>query len=105
MNVAGAGVEFGGLPRSNTLKVLGGELMSIGRFECADASFRLIEGDEGGRYYRFVFHDGRLAGAILLGDASAGGAVKKAIETGADFSGLLAAHPAATDVVAYLSRT
>ena len=41
-------------------------------------------------FRHFVFHDGRMVGAILLGDAAAGPAVKKAVEDGRDFSGVLA---------------
>jgi len=51
-----------------------------------------------------VFHDGRLTGAILLGDTSKSGPLKKAVETGADFSGLLGRHPTAQDVLEHLGQ-
>jgi len=105
MNAAGLSAEFGGIPRSNTLKVLGVDLVSIGRFEPEDGSYQVIEQETDGRYWRFVFHDGRMVGSILLGDASISGPVKKAVEGKADFSGLLKLHPTAADVARHLSQT
>ena len=104
-NAAGLGVEFGGIPRSNTLKVLGIDLLSIGRFEPEDASFDVVEQEADGSYYRFVFHDGRIVGAVLLGDTSASAALKRAVESGADLSGLLAGRPAALEVARHLAST
>jgi len=104
MNAAGRGVEFGGIPRSNTLKALGLDLLSIGTFEPADGSYDVLEDEAGGAYARFVFHDGRMVGAILLGDTSVTSPVKRAIETGADFSGLLKQRPTASDVAARLAQ-
>ena len=92
LNLAGRGVEFGGLPPSNTLKVLGLDLFSIGPIR-ADAGLQVIdeEGDE--RYFRFVFRDGRLVGAILLGDARLTAVVQKAVEGQREFSALFGAVP------------
>ena len=104
MNAAGRGVEFGGLPRSNTLKVLGLNLLSIGQFEPEDGSYHVLETEADGAYARFVFHDGRLVGAILLGDTAVTSPLKHAIETEADFSGLLKQHPTAADVAAHLAQ-
>lgn len=104
MNAAGRGAEFGGLPRSNTLKVLGLNLLSIGQFEPEDGSYQVLEAEADGAYSRFVFHDGRLVGAILLGDTAVTSPLKHAIETGADFSGLLKQHPTAADVAEHLAH-
>ncbi len=104
MNVLGASTEFGGIPRSNTLKVLGVDLVSIGTVEPEDGSFRVVEHRDGQAYHRFVFHDGALVGAILLGDASLAGAAKKAIEARTDFSALLQARCGAEDVMARLGE-
>lgn len=104
MNAAGARVEFGGIPRSNTLKVLGMDLFSIGRVEPEDASYDVVEQERDGRYFRFLFRDSFMAGAILLGDTSATTNVKKAVENRTDFSGLLRAKPSADDVVAFLQE-
>lgn len=89
LNAVGLDTEFGGIPRSHTLKVLGLDLMSIGRFEPEDGSYAVVEERGEQRYLRFLFHDGRLAGAILLGDTRAAAAVKHAMERKRDFSGVL----------------
>jgi len=104
LSAAGVAAEFGGIPRSNTLKVLGLDLLSIGQVRPEDGSFDVIEAETDPRYLRFVFHDGRLVGAILLGDTSIAGPLKKAIEGGADFSGLLRQHPTARDVAEHLGE-
>jgi len=103
MNAVGAGAEFGGIPRSNTLKVLGVDLLSIGQFEPEDGSFDVVEARRDATYCRFVFHDGALVGAVLLGDTSAAGPLKDAVENRTDFSGLLQARPRAEDVLQHLS--
>jgi len=98
MNALGLGAEFGGIPRTNTLKVLGVELFSIGQVEPADASYIQVDGASDGNYHCFVFRDNRLVGAILLGDAALTAEVKKAVEGGTDFSDLLRKHPTAANI-------
>lgn len=104
MNALGAAVEFGGIPRSNALKVLETELFSIGQIQPEDASYQAIDqaGDEG--YFRFVFRDSHLVGAILLGDATFAPKVKKAVESQTDFSELLSRHPAGPDVIEHFRQ-
>jgi len=80
MNAAGNSVAFAGIPRSNMLKVLGVELFSIGNVHPEDASFQTVELAEEGRYASFVFRDGHLVGAILLGDTRLSAELKKRIE-------------------------
>jgi len=104
MNAAGLTVIYGGQPRSNTLKVLGLDLLSIGTFEPVDGSYVVVEDASPDRYFRFVLHDGRLVGAILMGDISRGAAVKAAIETRLDYSGLLLGKPTAADVISHSER-
>jgi len=104
MNAAGLDTEFGGLPRSNTLKVLGIEAVSVGRVESEDGSFTTIEQEEEGRYYRFLFRDGTLVGAVLLGDGSSAGAVKQAIERKTDLSALLQVRPGGMEVARQLAE-
>ncbi len=107
MNAAGSSVEFGGLPRSHTLKVLGLDMTSVGRFEPADGNERAVEDESGRNYRRFVFHGTRLVGGILLGDTGLASKLSKAVEQEMVFSGpppdattvaarLAAAHAAAT---------
>jgi nitrite reductase (NADH) large subunit len=99
MNAVGLDTEFGGIPRSNTLKVLGLDLFSIGRIEPEDASFEIIEDDRNGGYFRFVFRDSRLVGSILLGDAALASAVKRVVEEKADFSDILGKRPSTAEVI------
>jgi len=104
MNAAGANSEFGGIPRSNSLKVLELELFSIGQIEPMDGSYDTIEKQADEQYFRFVFHDSHLVGSILLGDAKLATQVKKAIEGKHDFLGLLTKRPAAGDVLDFLAE-
>lgn len=97
-NAAGQRVEFGGMPRAHTVKVLGLPLFSIGRIE-ADAETTEIAGRTGERYARLLFEGGRLAGAILVGDTGAAAAVRNAVETGRDFSALLSRRPDVAEVL------
>ncbi len=98
MNAVGKMVEFGGIPRSNSIKVLGIDLLSIGEFEAKDGSDVIIEAECEGNYSRFLFRDSHLTGSILYGDTTISGKVKKAIENKDDFSRLLNNQPTALDV-------
>jgi nitrite reductase (NADH) large subunit len=69
-----------------------------------DGSYDTIEKQADEQYSRFVFRDSHLVGAILLGDAKLAAQVKKAVEGRHDFSGLLAKHPAAGDVLDFLAE-
>jgi nitrite reductase (NADH) large subunit len=88
MNAAGACAVFAGIPRSNSIKVLGVDLFSIGLVHPDDASYQVFE-SKGGHYRMFVFRDSHLVGAILLGDASVAPVVKKLIEGMVSCSDLL----------------
>lgn len=88
MNAAGCDVIFAGIPRSNSLKVLGVDMFSIGHVRPEDASYRVFE-EAGERYDFFVFRDSRLTGAILIGDTAIAPTLKKLIETGVSCSELL----------------
>ncbi len=92
LNAAGDRKTFGGLPRANSVKVLGVDLFSIGEFTPPDGSYIARDREGDGAYRRLVFHDGRLVGAILFGNARQGPAIKKAIESGTDFSRPLREH-------------
>lgn len=101
-NMVGIRTEFGGIPRSNALKVLGVDLFSIGQVAAEDGSFDAIDHQRDGRYRRFVFHDSHLVGAILLGDASLTARVKSAIERREDFSDVLRSRPDGGQFAAHL---
>lgn len=102
LNAAGRKVQFGGIPRSNSLKVLGVELFSIGVVEAEGTGFEVIDQEADGRYLRFVFRDSRLVGAILLGETEAKTPVKKAIESSLDLGQLLRRKPNAGEIRAEL---
>ncbi|MHC4944647.1 MAG: hypothetical protein ACYTG7_16635 [Planctomycetota bacterium] len=68
-----------------------------------DGSDVVIEEDKDESYLRFVFHDGCMVGSVLLGDTSISAPLKKAMEGGTDFSGLLARKPTAAEVAAHLA--
>ncbi len=89
LNAIGEATTFGGVPRSNALKVLGIEMLSIGDFTPTDGSFQVIKEESEKEFFHFVFRDGKMIGAILLGNIEAASKVKKAIESKKDFSGVL----------------
>jgi nitrite reductase (NADH) large subunit len=102
-NMGGATLAFAGVPLSNTLKVLGRELFSIGRVGSDDDAITL-EDEADGRYCCLVFREGRLVGAILLGDRRLGPALQIAIESARDFTALLSARPTAASVMQALAE-
>ncbi|MFH0953677.1 MAG: FAD-dependent oxidoreductase [Verrucomicrobiota bacterium] len=104
MNAAGVSSEFGGIPRSHTLKVLGIDMTSVGQFEPIDGSYRIVEDESGTNYRRFVFRDSRIVGGILLGDTRSASALTKAIEKKADFPDLLAGVVTAQSVADSLGQ-
>ena len=104
MNATGQAVEFGGLPRSHTLKVLGLGMMSIGCFEPADGSYVTLEDESVGNYLRFVFHDGCLVGAILLGNTALASRIVRAMESRENFFALLKENPSARNIASRLNE-
>jgi len=105
INAAGGDAEFGGIPRSNSLKVLGLELSSIGKFEPDGPECMVLESESDGEYIRFVFKDRQMIGAVLIGDAAVSLAAKDAIEGRKDFSGVLAKDASAAQVAEGLRTT
>ncbi|HDP35415.1 MAG TPA: pyridine nucleotide-disulfide oxidoreductase, partial [Candidatus Hydrogenedentes bacterium] len=102
-NAAGADMAFGGMPRMNTLKVLGIDLFCIGVVTAEDGGFVEIAEETDGVYRRFLFHDNRLVGAILIGDTKIAASATRAIKEHANLSHLMLKKPAAHDIVEYLS--
>lgn len=98
-NAAGSAVHFTPVPRSNTLKVLGVGLFSAGEIEARDHSTTEIETERDARYFRLLFREGRMTGAILLGDVKHASRVLQAIEHREDLSPLLSRHPTAMDLL------
>lgn len=102
MNAAGLSSEFGGLPRAATLKVLGIDLFSLGVTDPPDGSYEVISARTDAHYHRFVFHDSRLVGAVMVGDSHVAAAAQKAVKSGADFSAVLTRTPTVSDIISYL---
>jgi NAD(P)H-nitrite reductase large subunit/rubredoxin len=89
MNAVGSKIEFAGIPRSNSLKVLGSEMFSIGQVRFEDGSYQEVEETLGDNYAYFLFRDSHMVGAILLGDTRLSATVKKLIEKKVQCSELL----------------
>jgi NAD(P)H-nitrite reductase large subunit len=89
---------FTGIPPTYVLKVVGVDVFSIGATAPDEPECRAVEGRQDGTYRRFVFRDGRLIGAILLGDTAAMPQARKAIESGDDVSDLVESSLSAEDV-------
>jgi nitrite reductase (NADH) large subunit len=102
VNAAGADMAFSGIPRASVLKVLGLDVVSIGQFQPQDGSWVVIDGEDEEHYRHFVFHDGVMTGAILIGDGQLGPAVRKAIESRHNVAALLRQNVTADDVAAAL---
>ena len=80
MNASGQRADFTAIPRSNTLKVLGTSLFSIGPVNPAPEGSILREDRQGSHYTGLFFLQNRLIGAILLGEITLSSAIKKAVE-------------------------
>lgn len=100
-NASGQCVEFHGIPRSNTLKVLGVPLFSIGRTTPEQEDLE-VRAREEARYSSFLFQDNLLVGAVLLGDTSLSAAVRSAIETRHDFGRLLRRTVGTAEIIDHL---
>lgn len=104
MNAAGLRTEFGGLPRAASLKVVGAGVFSAGPVQPQDDTYAVIAQETEGRYYRFLFRENVLVGAILMSDLRAASAATRNIKNGTDLSDLLAKHPSAADIAAHLAE-
>jgi len=102
INAAGGLAEFGGVPRSNSLKVMDCDLFSIGQIRPGDGSYRTIEGFLARNYYCFVFRDSYLVGALLVGDTRLSARVKQLIENRECCAELLSSVADAAKVVQFL---
>ncbi len=102
LNALGKKLAFGGIPRSNTIKVLGVDLFSIGQFEPVDGSYLVKEDMVGDDFYHFLFHDGKLVGSILLGNTTIGPCIKKAIEGRVDFGHVLSEEGNTVELIEFI---
>lgn len=104
LNALGIEAEFGGIPRSNTLKVLDIPLFSIGQIEAQDGSYLSVSRQEAGKYSYFLFRDNRLVGSILIGDTAIAPKLKKLVEMGTDLRQFLQQQPDARQVAAFVAE-
>lgn len=104
MNAAGKPTEFGGIPRSHLLKVLGKDMFSIGQISAGDGSYTCFDDLSEGNYRMFMLHDGVLVGALLVGDLQLMAACRKAVEAGMDMKALLEQNPTTEGIAAYLEE-
>ena len=102
-NALGIDSPFGGIPRSNVIKLLGIDIASLGQFTPPDGSYIVFEDETPDSYATLVFHDGRLVGAILIGHPASATAVKTAIETGREFSRLLRERAGCREILSKIS--
>jgi len=89
LSAAGKDAVYPGDPPSARLKILGIDLFSIGQFMPEQPSDLLVSEEKDGNYASFIFREGKMIGAILLGDAKLASTVKTAVESERDFSDLL----------------
>jgi nitrite reductase (NADH) large subunit len=99
LNASGARSEFGGIPPTAALKVLGINALSMGEFMPRLSTDLVLEHAEDGRYCSFVARDNTLVGAILIGYPKLGGPVRKAIEGKLSLESLLQKNPTAKDIM------
>jgi len=85
LNAIGIETQFGGVPRSNVLKILGLDLFSIGDINPIDGSYYNYEQEESDRYFNFVIRDGKIVGSIIIGDKALAIKVKQAVEKATHF--------------------
>ena len=102
LNAAGQHAEFNSIPRSNTLKVLGDNLFSIGQIAPKDSMDQVIETELDGKYSCYIFNNNRMVGSILLGDIALSGKIRKTIEEQHDCATLLQKKPTGIDVLRFI---
>ncbi len=85
LNTIGIETQFGGIPRSNVLKVLGLDLFSIGDISPSGSNYHQYEQEETDRYLHFIIRDSKIVGSIIIGDKALAIKVKQAVESATDF--------------------
>lgn len=105
LNAVGGEVEFAGIPRSNTLKVLDFDLFSIGQIHPDDGSYQSFEEVENDCYHYVVFRDSRLVGAILMGDMGPAAAIKRMIEAKTSCGDLLQGAPDMKAILSFIKNS
>ncbi len=102
-NAAGQQTDFPGEPPAAKLKVLGIDLYSIGQFMPTEEGDRLITAKKDDTYMSFLFRNGVMIGANLLGETGLDMKVKKAIDAKTDFGGVLHDDVTVEEIVAQMA--
>lgn len=105
MNAAGMEVEFTRITRSNSLKVLGVDLFSVGTITPSESTGKVVEHKSVNFYAAFIFEGNALCGAILLDDISLAATVKKFIDDKTNLNEILTKSPTGKEIYDYFSRT
>lgn len=103
MNAAGVPTEFGGIPRSHMLKVLGKPMISIGTIKATDGSYRTIEDHANEGYRMFMCRDGRLVGCLLIGTLKLMKPLRKAVQAKLNLQDMLVPDTTAEDIAQHLT--
>ncbi len=83
LNMAGAEVEYRGMIGMNVTELFGVRVGSLGRLEPEEGDREWVfVSPEGRAYRRFVVADGRIEGAVLMGDLSDCGILQRLIRNG-----------------------
>ena len=87
-NIAGVDTVYSGTTPSTTLKIVGIDLTSIGNVNPEGEGFKELIREDGsnGVYKKLVIKDGKIVGAILLGDTKEVRTVAKLIKNSTDVS-------------------
>lgn len=88
LNMLGKKQEYHGTIRSNTLKIVGLDLTSIGMANPEGSQYEEVKRivSEKGIYKKIVLDHGKIVGAIVLGDTRAATAMMKVMEMGKDIT-------------------
>lgn len=103
-NAVGGAETFKPTVQPVFLKVVNVDLCSVGKITAVGPTEReLVHTENGGAtYQKVVFDEGRVVGAILMGDTQALSSVHRAIEHGRDLSSLIAASASVKELLAAL---
>jgi nitrite reductase (NADH) large subunit len=104
MNAAGKEAEFSSIARSNTLKVLGFDLFSVGKTTPSESTGKVLEYKPGNLYAGFMFEGSVLCGTILLDDISLAATVKKLIDEKKELNDILVKNPTGEEIYQYLMK-
>lgn len=102
VHAVGGQAVFTGVPRTNSLKVLGVHLNSVGKIVADDGSEQWVEQRTEEGYFGFLVGEGRVKGGILLGEPGVASGLKAAVETGRPLPFALRDNPDAASVARML---